>query len=293
AHRSYRTSRLVQFLLAFGGTTAVQKGPLWWAAQHRLHHRATDTPRDPHTPQKGLWWSHVGWVLSNSSSGTDLESIADITVYPELRFINRFDWIGPWALAIACFLVGGWSGLVIGFFLSTVLLWHGTFTVNSLAHTMGRRRYATPDTSRNSALITLITGGEGWHNNHHHFPMSARLGFFWWEVDPTWCVLRLFAAVGIVSDLRAPPQTVRAKSLVADGAFDIGMFRARLAKASLIVNPAHRGDAHWLDQRAHIHDSMDSLLQAAERLAKAARTPISPTAIRSAVAERQGRPARS
>jgi len=210
SHRSFRVSRPMQFLMAFAGTTAAQKGPLWWASHHRAHHRYVDTERDPHTPRKGFWWSHVGWILSDRYSATDASLVADLARYPELRFLNRFDWIGPWALALLCLAFAGWSGLVVGFFLSTVVLWHVTFTVNSFAHVFGRRRYATTDTSRNSVPIALITFGEGWHNNHHHYPPSARQGFFWWEIDPTWQVLRALRFLGVVKDLRTPSPAVRA-----------------------------------------------------------------------------------
>jgi stearoyl-CoA desaturase (delta-9 desaturase) len=191
-------------VLAFGGTTATQKGPLWWAANHRAHHKYTDTERDPHSPQRGFWWSHIGWLLSGEYGVTDFAAIEDFARYPELRFLNRYDWIGPWALGLACFWIGGWSGLFIGFFGSTVLLWHATFSVNSFAHVFGRRRYDTNDTSRNSLAVALLTGGEGWHNNHHHHPLSARQGFFWWEVDLTYTTLRVLAWLGLVHDLRQP-----------------------------------------------------------------------------------------
>ena len=184
SHRSYKMGRVAQFLMAFGGTTAVQKGPLWWASHHRIHHRYTDLDDDVHSPRDGFWWSHVGWILSTKYKDTDLDGIKDFAAYPELRWLERHNWIGPWLLAIACFLLFGWGGLFIGFFLSTVLLWHGTFLVNSMAHLMGRRRYATPDTSRNSFVIAVITGGEGWHNNHHYLPASVRQGFRWWEYRP-------------------------------------------------------------------------------------------------------------
>ncbi len=238
AHRSYRVSRPVQFVLALGGTTALQQGPLWWAGHHRGHHRFSDQERDVHSPLKGFWWSHVGWFLCDKYSGTDLDAISDFAKYPELRFLDRFNWIGPWALGIASFLVGGWSGLVIGFFGSTILLWHGTFTVNSLAHVFGRRRYATSDTSRNSLVIALITMGEGWHNNHHHYQASARQGFFWWEFDPTWYVLQALSVVGVVHDLRRPPVAVLRTPHVSDGCFDIGMFRAYWVKASAALASA-------------------------------------------------------
>ncbi len=176
AHRSYRMGRVTQFLVAVAGTTAVQKGPLWWAGHHRVHHRYTDVDGDVHSPRDGFWWSHVGWILSTRYKEIDTDAIKDFAAYPELRLVDRFNWVGPWILAVTCFLVGGWGALLIGFMLSTVLLWHGTFVVNSLTHVFGRRRYATPDTSRNSVLISLVTGGEGWHNNHHYLPASARHG---------------------------------------------------------------------------------------------------------------------
>ncbi len=235
SHRSFKTGRVAQFLLAFGGTTAVQKGPLWWAGHHRLHHRYSDKDDDVHSPRDGFWWSHVGWILSTKYKATDPTTIADFASYPELRFLDRHSWIGPWSLAIACFLLGGWGGLIIGFFLSTVLLWHGTFLVNSVTHLFGRRRFATPDTSRNSLLIALITGGEGWHNNHHHLPSSARSGFAWWELDPTWYGLRLLALIRVVRDLRDPPAQLLHHARVRDGAFDIGMFRSYFERAAKVA----------------------------------------------------------
>src|SRR5690349_75721 len=169
AHRSYKLGRVAQFVMAFGGGTACQKGVLWWAGHHRRHHQFADTERDLHSPRKGFWWSHVGWILCDKYNETKTEEIKDFAQYPELRWLDSHNWVGPWALGVACFLIGGWSGLVLGFFTSTVLLWHSTFLVNSLAHVMGRRVYATEDTSKNSLIIALITGGEGWHNNHHRY----------------------------------------------------------------------------------------------------------------------------
>ena len=209
AHRSYKLGRVAQFVMAFGGTTAAQKGPLWWAGHHRGHHRYSDTELDAHSPQKGFWWSHVGWILCDKHAETPTDRIKDFAKYPELRFLNRYDWIGPWLLGGVSYLIAGWPGLLFGFFFSTVLVWHGTFTVNSLAHVMGRRRFATEDTSRNSALIALWTFGEGWHNNHHYYQASARQGFFWWEVDLTWYGLRLLAALGLIQGLKPVPAAVR------------------------------------------------------------------------------------
>jgi stearoyl-CoA desaturase (delta-9 desaturase) len=235
SHRSFRTGRFVQFVLAAGGTTALQKGPLWWAGHHRLHHRFTDLDQDVHSPRDGFWWSHVGWILSTRYKRTELADIKDFAAFPELRLLERAWWLGPLALAAGCYLIGGWGGLVIGFFLSTVLLWHATFLVNSAAHLIGRRRFATPDTSRNSAVIAFITGGEGWHNNHHYLPASARQGFTRWEFDPTWYVLRALAALRLVRDLRDPPAQLLGQARVRDGAFDIGMFRSYWERAARVT----------------------------------------------------------
>jgi stearoyl-CoA desaturase (Delta-9 desaturase) len=208
SHRSYRLNRFWQFVFAFMGTTCAQKGPLWWAAHHRDHHRFADTERDVHSPRKGFWWSHVTWILCDRFNKADENNIRDFSKFPELRWLNSHDWVGPWVLGTTCFLIGGWSGLFVGFFASTVLLWHTTFTVNSLAHVFGRRAYDTPDTSRNTLLVALATGGEGWHNNHHRYPFAARQGFRWWQVDTTYYVLRALSWVGIVRDLRPVPRAV-------------------------------------------------------------------------------------
>jgi stearoyl-CoA desaturase (delta-9 desaturase) len=168
----------------------------------------------------------MGWVLSGAYATTDYDAMDDFARYPELVWLNKHDWVPPWTLAAVCFLVGGWSGLVVGFFLSTIVLWHTTFLVNSVAHVFGRRRYDTHDTSRNSIIVALLTFGEGWHNNHHHYPRSARQGFFWWEVDVTYYVLRALGAIGIVHDLRQP--TAAAKNA------------RRLAVARVDAEPARR-----------------------------------------------------
>ncbi len=238
SHKSYKTNRVFQFMLAFGGASAAQKGALWWASHHRLHHRYSDTELDIHSPQKGFWWSHVGWILANKFKDTDYDLIKDYSKYPELVWLNKHDWVAPWSLGIASYLIAGWPGLLIGFFLSTVLLWHGTFTVNSLNHVFGRRRYATTDTSRNSAILALWTMGEGWHNNHHYYAASARQGFFWWELDVSYYILKMLSWVGVVRDLKVPPARVKAAARVRDGQFDIGMFRAQWNKATATLTDA-------------------------------------------------------
>jgi stearoyl-CoA desaturase (delta-9 desaturase) len=208
AHRSYKLNRFWQFVFAFGACTAGQKGPLWWSGHHRSHHKFSDTAKDVHSPKEGFFWSHVGWILCDKYGETPFEDIKDFAKYPELRWLNAHDWIAPWSLGVACYLIGGWSGLVVGFFASTVLLWHSTFLVNSASHVFGRRRYETEDTSRNSLLIALVTGGEGWHNNHHRYQSAARQGFRWWQIDTTYYILWLLARVGIVKELRPVPQRV-------------------------------------------------------------------------------------
>ncbi len=235
SHRSYKLARVPQFLMAFGGTMAAQKGPLWWAAHHRDHHRWSDTSRDIHSPQRGFWWSHMGWIVCDKYNGTDLDRIRDFAKYPEIRWIDKHNWIGPWVLGVASFLIAGLPGLFVGFFLSQALSWHATFFINSLAHVFGRRRFATEDTSRNSFLLAVVTMGEGWHNNHHYYQASARQGFYWWEWDPSFYVLRALSWVGIVKGLKTPPERVLQADRIRDGVFDIGMFKAHLNKASQFV----------------------------------------------------------
>lgn len=233
AHRSYRTSRAFQLFLAVGGVMCVQKGPLWWAGHHREHHRNSDGEDDVHSPLKGFWWSHVGWILCDKFAEPPIDRIKDFAKYPELRFVEKWNGTFAWLTALLCFLIGGWSGLFFGFFMGTVVLWHNTFLVNSLAHVMGRRRYVTDDTSRNNVFIAVTTLGEGWHNNHHYYQASARNGFFWWEIDLTYQSLRVLAWLKIVRDLKVPSAELLAANRIADGNFDIGMARAELVRAEL------------------------------------------------------------
>lgn len=214
SHHSYKTSRWFQFVLALGATMTSQKGPLWWAAHHRIHHKLSDQPGDIHSVvQSGFWWAHHGWILTNGLEGTDLSRIKDFAKYRELRWLNRW-WIIPViAVAVGCYLIGGWFGLIYGFAVPQVLCWHGTFTINSLSHLWGGRRYATSDDSRNNFALAIITMGEGWHNNHHHYQVSARQGFFWWEIDCTYYVLRALSAVGLIWDLHGVPDHIRQSSL--------------------------------------------------------------------------------
>ena len=192
--------------MALVGTCSAQKGVLWWAANHRIHHKSSDQPTDIHSPiQMGFWWSHLGWILSDGHLKTRWEQIPDLARFPELRWLNRHHLIPPLLYAWALFLAGGWAALIWGFFVSTVLLWHGTFAINSLAHVFGRKRYLTGDEGRNNFWLALVTLGEGWHNNHHCYMSSAKQGFFWWEIDGSYYVLKIFSALGWVEGLRRPP----------------------------------------------------------------------------------------
>ena len=208
SHRTYKTSRWFQLVLALVAMSSSQKGVLWWAAHHRHHHKHSDGPLDIHSPvQKGFWYAHVGWIFDGTEA-TDYSKIKDFARYPELMFLNKFWWLPPALLGVGVFLALGWSGLLIGFALSTVLLWHGTYTINSLTHLFGKRVYETTDDSRNSLILALITLGEGWHNNHHYYQASTRQGFHWWQVDITYYVLRLLSFVGLIWDIREPPAAV-------------------------------------------------------------------------------------
>lgn len=226
AHRTFRASRPVQFAFAVLGASSVQRGPLWWAAHHRNHHRHADTELDPHAPGvHGFLWSHMGWFLTPQAFRTDLVRVPDLAKFPELRWLDRYDVVVPLLLACALFALGelleylvpAWhtSGvqlLVWGFFISTVMLFHATVTINSLAHRYGSRRFATRDNSRNNFWLALLTFGEGWHNNHHFCPGTVRQGFRWWEIDLTWYGLKLMACLGLVHDLKPIPAWVHDKA---------------------------------------------------------------------------------
>ena len=209
SHRSYSTSRVFQFILAFVAQTTTQKSVLWWAAKHRHHHLHSDTEEDVHSPRhKSFLYAHMGWIFAARHDRADFTKIADFARYPELVWLHRFEQAPSLILAVAIFLIGGWTQLVIGFFWSTVAVYHATFCINSLAHVHGRQRYVTGDDSRNNWLLALITMGEGWHNNHHAYQASVRQGFRWWEYDPTYYLLKLLSYLGVVWDLKKPPVAV-------------------------------------------------------------------------------------
>jgi stearoyl-CoA desaturase (delta-9 desaturase) len=232
SHKTYATSRAGQFLLALFGSTTVQRGPLWWAYHHRHHHRHSDAADDAHSPHvHGFWWSHIGWITSRRNFPTDYSKVPDLARYPELVFLNRFDSLMPLVFAGAVWGFGrglevhapglgtnGWQMLSWGFFVSTTALFHGTSCINSMAHLAGRRRYRTDDDSRNSFILSVVTLGEGWHNNHHRYQAAARNGFFWWEIDVTYYLLRALAWTGLIWNLNPVPASVLAEGAAADRA---------------------------------------------------------------------------
>lgn len=230
AHKTFSTNRFWQFVFAVIGASAVQRGPLWWAAHHRYHHQHSDTDQDLHSPEKqGFWWSHVGWFTCDAAFLTDYRRVGDWARYPELKFLNRFDAIVPLACLVGIYALGqalavwapslGTSGAQLttwGFFISTVAVFHGTVSINSLAHVWGHRRFQTSDDSRNNFWLALLTLGEGWHNNHHRWPTSARQGFRWWEVDITFYLLWVLEKIGIISNLKPIPKAVYEETLERD-----------------------------------------------------------------------------
>ncbi|MGZ8162427.1 MAG: acyl-CoA desaturase [Methylobacter sp.] len=227
SHKAFKTSRFCQFLFALLGATATQRGPIWWASHHRRHHIYSDQEKDAHSPRNGFLWSHMGWFLCLKNFATRTQSVRDLLKFPELRWLDRFDITIPILYATALWGLGkwlevsfpelnttGWQMLIWGYFISSVVLIHCTLLVNSLAHVLGSRRYVTNDDSRNNGFIALLTLGEGWHNNHHHYPVSARQGFFWWEIDVTYYLLRLMALFGLIWDLQPVPAERRQSKLL-------------------------------------------------------------------------------
>jgi stearoyl-CoA desaturase (delta-9 desaturase) len=223
SHRTFKTSRVMQALLAWAAQTSGQKGVLWWAANHRVHHRYSDTPLDPHSRKvHGFWESHVGWIMGSSHEETDYALVKDLAKYPELMWLNRYHWVPTFTLAVAVTIVGqlvnggnlnslsqGWSTLLIGYFLSTVLLYHATFAINSLMHWIGKPRYVTGDESKNSFTLAILSLGEGWHNNHHYYQSATRQGFFWWEIDITYYIIKAMGLLGLVWDIKEVPHHVQ------------------------------------------------------------------------------------
>jgi len=214
AHRAFKTSRVLQFGLAFFAMTSAQKGVLWWAAHHRHHHKHSDGKKDVHSPiQTGFWFSHVGWILTKGSQRTDFDQVKDLARYPEIALLDRYYLIPPTVYAVLMYALWGFPGLIWGFFIPTIVLYHCTFFINSLTHMFGRVRYASNDGSKNSFLLAVLCCGEGWHNNHHYYQSAVNQGWFWWEVDLSYYILTMLSWIGVVWDLRAPPDHIKANAI--------------------------------------------------------------------------------
>ncbi len=223
SHRSYKTNRFWQFIFALIGVSAVQRGPIWWAAHHRHHHQVTDTKADPHSPfAHSFMRSHISWFLSFKYFKYDKTKVKDLLQFPELCWLDRYDMLVPVAILVLMYLSGqflhhyypqlhtnGLQLVVWGFCLSTIAILHSTFAINSFGHIIGKQRYRTNDQSRNNWILALITFGEGWHNNHHHYPATAQQGFFWWELDLTYYGLLLLEKLKIIHDLHKLPKYIR------------------------------------------------------------------------------------
>lgn len=276
AHRGYELGRFMQFVMAFGATTSAQKGPLWWSGYHRHHHRFSDTPKDIHSPLKGFWWSHVGWILAKKYKAPRFDLIKDFAKFPELRWLDQHHLTPSIILGMVSFMIAGLPGLFFGFFGSTVLLYHSTFFINSLAHIYGRRRYITTDTSRNSYFLAFLTMGEGWHNNHHYYRSSANQGFFWWEIDFTYYILKAMSWVGLVKNLRKPPKQLLNVNRVRDTAFDVGIVQNQLQKAQTVLAKAKfryeykrvKMSQKYEKKKARVEELVQQTRQAAEEVAR-------------------------
>ena len=221
SHKTYSTSRAFQFIMALWCSLAVQRGALWWAYTHRHHHKHSDEEDDKHSPVvDGFWWAHIGWITSKKNFPTDYSKITDLAKYPELVFLNRFDTLIPILFAGSLYGLGAYLGaqgvdtsgaqlLIWAFFISTTVLFHGTSCINSLAHVWGTKRFkTTDDESRNSFILTLITLGEGWHNNHHRYQATTKQGFYWWEFDPTYYGLKVLSWLGLIWGLKGVPDSI-------------------------------------------------------------------------------------
>jgi stearoyl-CoA desaturase (delta-9 desaturase) len=216
AHRAFQMHRVARFLWTLVGTAAMQKGPLWWAGHHVNHHRYADRDGDPHSPAvSGFYYAHIGWFLNDAKHDHLAPSnpvLRDFGSVPEIAWLERFYAVPPLVLAIALFAIGGAPWVVWGFCVPTVTLAHSTFAINTINHMFGSRRFHTRDESRNNALTAFFAAGEGWHNNHHRYQRAARNGFYWWEFDATWYVIRAMAAVRLAWNVQPVPERVYAEA---------------------------------------------------------------------------------
>jgi len=227
-HRSYRTPKWVEYVLTICGTLALEGGPMFWVAVHRLHHQNTDQESDPHSPRDGGLWAHMGWIMTgqamHSGSAELLPYVPDLRKDKFQVWISRWHWIPITTLGLILLFVGGWQFVMWGIFLRTVIGLHTTWLVNSATHMWGSQRFPTGDASRNNFWVAMLTFGEGWHNNHHAHPQSARHGLAWYELDLSWYGISALRALGLARDIKLPraEQRHESKALVAVRQYSVG-----------------------------------------------------------------------
>lgn len=206
-HRGFKAPLWLERVMMICGTLAVQAGPLSWVTTHRMHHAYTDTDKDPHSPKNGFFWSHIGWILKGRSQTHDMKTHAryspDLVKDPWNVYADKYYWVTSVVVGGILFAIGGWTMVVWGIFLRTVFGWHFTWFVNSVTHVWGSRRFETRDTSTNNALVAAVTFGEGWHNNHHAYPRSAKHGMRWYEIDVNWIQIKALEKLGLITDVYA------------------------------------------------------------------------------------------
>jgi stearoyl-CoA desaturase (delta-9 desaturase) len=267
SHKSYKLDRVTQFIVAFLAQTSIQKGALWWAAHHRKHHQLSDKEGDPHNAKRGFWWSHMGWSYSDESQPADYSLVPDLAKYPELVWLDKHPFFPPFVLGLIVLLCGGWGPFFFSFGLANIGVWHLTYTINSLAHVVGTRRFATEDSSRNNFFLAILLLGEGWHNNHHAFPTSIRQGLYWYEIDITYYLLKIFSFTGIVRGLKYPPKAAYAHKRVKDGHLDIGMVHTHAHRMKKLLRKLKRNPAMH-EERLTLMQQIENLTKEAERIAR-------------------------
>lgn len=206
-HGGFKAPKWLEYFFTICGTLGLQSGPITWVSTHRIHHAFTEQEGDPHSPRKGTYWAHIGWILRGTAQNQTPETMRKYA--PDLMkdkfhvFVNNYYYVTPIIAGVILFAVGGWSMVLWGIFLRQVIGWHSTWLVNSATHLWGSRRFETHDDSRNNGLVAALTFGEGWHNNHHAHPRSAKHGLAWYEFDPNWSQINALEKVGLIKKVYA------------------------------------------------------------------------------------------
>jgi fatty-acid desaturase len=216
SHRSFRVPRWLEYAIAIIGALALQGGPIFWVAGHRLHHAHTeDIEKDPYSAKRGFWWSHMLWIFYPRPEFFDYEqyqkAAPDLARQGFYRWLNRNFLYLQIPLGLLLYALGGWSFVIYGVFVRAVLLWHSTWFINSVTHLWGYRTFEINDNSRNLWWAAILTYGEGWHNNHHSYPNVAKAGWRWWEIDVTWWTISLLKTLGLAHKVNLPPDPIPVK----------------------------------------------------------------------------------